>query len=533
MDIGEQFRKGAFWIYLQSWISTVFTFAAGMIMARLLTPADFGIFAVVTAITSLLGKQVRFGLPEALMRTESTDRESVDAAFWLMLGMAGVCAFVVIISADAITEFYHDSRAYWLYVGTGLLLLLQPPSIVAQNILRRDMRQDIVERIILVANLATLPVSLYAAYAGAGPYALLAGNMIGTMVQLLLSMIYARWFPRLAFAASAARRILSYGWRMHILTSLALASNKVDAMILGRIAGTSILGLYNRAANTARLPEDELLQRLYTLILPAFFRLSGESNRTTLAVQKLITPVTTTIYLFLAMIAVSPEPFLHLLYGSQWVSAAPALTILTIAVAISTLKGISSMIAGAQGHVGRQIPVELFNLVITVVFVLSGAMLWGLLGVAWSMVLRNAMVLLLWLFVVTRHLHFSAGIILVASLPAICAFGVTMALSPKLLLFVPGLEVVHAGIASRFDLPERWIGYLETVVNSTLGESLYHLCTGFFLAFVIYVLAWLIVVWPFRNRHVGIQTTFELVGSVFGRLSRLLLPKTQIKKTVS
>ncbi|ROR29627.1 oligosaccharide flippase family protein [Inmirania thermothiophila] len=389
-DIGERFRKGAFWIYLQGWASTVASFGGSIVMARLLEPADFGVFAAVSAYTAILARQLQFGIPEALLRTPEDDQPALHSGFWVMQGLALVCFLAAWLLAPLLARAYADPRFVDLMRLVAVLFLLQPAAFAAQTEIRRRLRHDQAARHNLAASVLAMPAAIGAAAAGAGPYAFVVGGGTAALVLVTLALRRSNWRPRPAFDAARARAVLGYGWRLHAASSLNVAGDRVDAMIIGSAAGTAQLGLYNRALSSSRLPVTELLGRLYSLVFATFARIRENPQRSRKAFRKLATAMAVPIYLALAWLWTSAEPFIRFLYGEKWLGAVPAMRILLLAAAITTLRGLVSMYAGAVGQAGRQAVLEGVSLAATALFVTLGLQ-WGLEGAAWGIVARNTL----------------------------------------------------------------------------------------------------------------------------------------------
>ncbi len=425
-DLGARFRKGAAWVYIQGWAVTAISFAGGVAMARLLDPVDFGVFAAVTAFTSVLAHQLQLGVPEALLRTPEDDGLVLDSAFWTMQGLALACFAVAWLAAPLLAQAYDDPRFVTLMRLLAAVFLVQPAAYAAMAHMRRAMRHDRAARVAVVSSLMGVASGVAAAAMGAGAFAFAVGGATSGVAMSIMAVWRSRWRPRIRFDRDKARAVLGYGLKIHVGNTLSVAADKVDTMLVGSGAGTVTLGFYNRAVATARMPVRELLGRLYAVILPAFGRLEGAGERSRRAYRKVTTVVGASVLLALSWLWLSAEPFITLLYGEKWVPAVPAIRILVIAAAIGTFRGLLGMYASAVGLAGRRAWLEGVGLVVTALAVLVG-LRGGLEGVAWGIVFRNAVMLVLMLELARRHTAVGPLDVWAGAWPGIVASGAAAA----------------------------------------------------------------------------------------------------------
>ncbi|RMG30820.1 MAG: hypothetical protein D6721_02735 [Gammaproteobacteria bacterium] len=493
-DLGTRFRRSAVWAYAQGWLSAMVSFAGGIVMARLLEPRDFGLFAAVSAYTLLIGRQLQMGVPEALLRTPEDDMEAIHSGYWSMQALSVLCALVAAGLAPVLAHVYADPRYRDVMWALALLFLLQPACLAAQAELRRAMRHDLVSRITLVSALAGTGSSILAAASGLGVYAFVVGGLVSSLVLVGGSVWRSRWRPALRFRGSRARGLLGYGWRVHAANSLELAADRVDAMLIGRWVGMDLLGIYRRADSTAKLPVLELLGRLYSLIIALFARLEGDPDRTRTTFRKLSTSVLVPICLALAWLWHAMAAFIGFLYGEKWLPAVPYARILVFAALLMSLRGLLAMYLNAAGHAGKQAGIGLFDLVLTAGLLALG-LHWGLTGVAWAVVGRYLVLLLVTLLVVRRYAEIRVADYFSSVWPPV--------------LVMAGVMLLLALVA-----PERWLPAWAAYRPVVLAVD------GLFAALACFLL--LVLLHRVHPGHAGLAALFELLGRlrerVLGRL---------------
>lgn len=419
-------RQGAFWTYLQGGFSAAVQFATGIAMARLLAPADFGLFAAVTAYTMLLLRQAQFGLPESLIQAERLDIRRLGSVFWAMEAFAVAALLLSAALAGAVSAFYDDARFVPLMLAVSVNFLVMPFSAVAGAWLRRQMRFRAVAKISMVLTVTGAAVGISAAAGGLGVWSFVAAAWTNALLGAWLHVRASGWRPpRPRMTATEVTPLLRYGWKLHLNSMLWLASSRVTPMLLGGLLGVHALGLFRRAAESARMPVDQLVSRLYQLFFAAFARASERSPREAGRLnEKVLFAMCAVVFPLLLALWFLSEPFVVGLYGQKWAGAVEPMRLLLIGAFASAVSMQLGALADARGLAGKEAYLQLFGLGLAAAAVLMGSR-WGLEGVAAALAVRAWIMLAGVVAIVHRYSGcLRAPRILVACLPPALAAGV-------------------------------------------------------------------------------------------------------------
>ncbi|MEM7251078.1 MAG: oligosaccharide flippase family protein [Pseudomonadota bacterium] len=418
MDVSSRLKTGAIWTYLTGGVGAIISFVSGIIMARLLEPSDFGVFFTVTAFTAILSRQITFGIPEALLQARELREEQWNTAFWVMTGIALFCGLIVLSIAEPLGRTYDAPEYATVMRFMAIGFLAVPFMSINGTLLRREMRFDIVSRIILTGGLLSAIAGIAAAYFGMGVFSLVIGGLTGVAVQTTLMARAAPWRPRFAFNASGAKPLFSYGWRMHLNRSIDVLGQHLDVMLVGRLQGMTDTGLYNRARSLARLPVAEVLGRLYQVAFSGFSRIQDDLDHTRSLFGKLLCTMAMAIYPMLVIGYFCADAALLNIYGEKWLMAADPMRIMIIGSFAATISVTLGSLLDAQNLMHREIPVQIFNLFLLAVAVLIGSN-WGLVGIAVASNIRMLVIaILLFRVVHTSHVKMTLDIIAAALAPA-------------------------------------------------------------------------------------------------------------------
>jgi teichuronic acid exporter len=382
-------RSGAIWSYGSQVFLTVLSFLVGVVMARLLGPADFGVFMAVTSFTSIVMLLVQFGIPPALIQAKELDARQKDASLGLMLLFAIVLSILLFVVAGPLSAIYESDDFAPVMYAMALLFLPTTYPAIGLALLRREMRFPEVARINALAQLWSSISSIAAAMLGFGVYSLVLGAVIGTFTTAIGTACALRWWPAWPRLLSV-RPLLRYASLTTVNIVQDMAINRADNMLVGAVLGTSALGLYNRAFSLARLPSDQFAESLGPLLLGALSRVQTDLAWSRLLFLKAISAISIVTMPFLALLFFAGPQLVRLIYGEAWADAGDPLQVMVAGGYFVMLSALLQRFAYAQNLVSAAARVHFLVLVATILLV-SIAAPFGLTAIAWAIVLREVL----------------------------------------------------------------------------------------------------------------------------------------------
>jgi len=315
-------------------LGAVMQLAGTMIIARLLTPEEFGAFAVSAAAAGLLTALRNFGTSDFLIQTRNIDASTIGSAFFVTATISWSLAFLLFSTRHAQAIFF-DAPAVELILGVLALNFLMSPFIMTgTSLLVRA--QDFKTLVIfeLLCSFVGVSTSVLLALSGVGAVSLAIGmtsNSVGMLFLILFKPPHG-----LTYRPSIARwaEILRFGGWASGITLLNQITGRSPEIVLGRTLGVSSAAIYDKGAALSTLIWDQIFGQIVRVLLPSFAQearnhgdLAGTYFRTVSVLFSLLTP----IFLFLAFHA---SPLIHILFGDQWGASAPIATWIAIAGAV-------------------------------------------------------------------------------------------------------------------------------------------------------------------------------------------------------
>lgn len=303
---------------------------ATVVLARLLTPADFGLVAMVTALTVLPSAFVDLGLTEATIQSKEISHDQVNILFWINVGIGLGLTLITVALAPLLAWFYRVPQLRDITFLISLTFLISGLRSQHDALLKRQMRFSSLAIRDVGSYAVAVPLAIAMAWHGAGYWALAALPLMGNFIQMVLSWLMVRWMPGLPRRGANVRSMIAFGGNVAVSYLILNVNRGADNVLIGWHWGAGPLGLYSRAYNLLMLPVRQLSGPASSVAVPAFSRIQSDPERFSryyLRVVNLILWISAPVFGFLFVAA---KPTIVLILGNQWREAAPVFQILAI-----------------------------------------------------------------------------------------------------------------------------------------------------------------------------------------------------------
>ena len=298
------------------------TLGSTMILARLLTPHDFGLVAMVTTVVSLLRVFKEAGLSIATVQKEQITQAQVSNLFWINVGVSSLVGLILASSAWVIAKFYHNPRLVPIALLLSLTFVINGSTVQHQALLKRQMRFKALAVIEVVSMAFGVLVGITLAALGYGYWSLVWSILSTEVAGLVLTWSISRWRPQLPTRRSGVGPLLKFGAHQtagDLVLSIARGS---DNLLIGRFFGSTALGLYSRASVLLVRPLDHFLWPVEAVIIPALSRLQSQPERYRSTFLRVYESVALIAFLGAGLLLALARPLTLVLLGPKWEHAA-------------------------------------------------------------------------------------------------------------------------------------------------------------------------------------------------------------------
>lgn len=380
--------KAGLWSALDLALRQGLQFFVSVVLARLLTPADFGVIAIVSFFTSLSGIFIQGGFATALIQRADPTHEEQTAIFWLGLALSAAMAAALYVSGDVIARFYNQPLLAPLMIVAGVQIVLSALGSVHSALLARDLRFDLTMISGIFASVISGTVGLAAAFAGFGIWALAAQACTAAFIGTISLWVFSPWRPAWRFSPTVLKPLLGFGTWISLSGVLEIIYTQGSALLVGKLYGVQDLGFYNRAASTQQLPSMTLYSVIGRITLPLFAARIDEPEAVRRGLRTAIGLVMLVNVPAMIGISLLADPIVTTLFGDKWKAAAPILSILAIGGLLYPMHALNLQALLAHGGSARFFRIEVIKKLMGVGFVLVGT-IYGVEGLAWAQVVLS------------------------------------------------------------------------------------------------------------------------------------------------
>lgn len=361
-------------------------FAVIIVLARLITPEEFGTVALLALFIGIARVIVDGGFSTALIQTRHVTSEDESTVFWANVALGAAMAGALCLAAPALAAFYDAPILQGLSYVMAVDIFIN--STVAVHLALLTRRLDF-RPILLAGLLATLVSGLVAvtlALKGEGVWALAGQAITMTAVSAVVLWLSSAWRPRRTFSRDSAVRLFGFGGYIFAANLVDAIFQRLYTLLFGRLLGVREVGFYHRAETTQQVPVDTLGSISARVALPLFSKVDGpdelrQAVRTSIRILMFLN-----VPLLLGLAAVA-RPFILTVFGARWEPVAPLLAILCLAGALWPMQLMNVQCLMAQGYGRLSFLLEIAKKSVGIVIVIVGAVGFGLLGLAWGQVL--------------------------------------------------------------------------------------------------------------------------------------------------
>lgn len=361
-----------------------------VVLARLLTPAQFGLVAMVTAVIGVADLLRDFGLSLASVQAKDVTSEERSNLFWANAALGTACAVVAAALTPAIVLLYDEPQLTAVVPPLAAVFLLSGLTTQYRADLARRLRFGTVAAADLAGPAAGIVAAVALGAAGAGVWALVAQQLVGAATILVVVVVAGRWRPQRYRRDVSIRRFFRFGGAVLGTQLLNYVTRNVDNVALGAVRGPAELGLYSRAYQLVMVPINQINAPLTNVAVPVLARVHEDREQLSAGLRRaqLVACYVTAPVLVVA--AALAGPLVDLVLGSGWQQVAPILAVLALGGIFRSVSQIAYWGYLATGRTAQLLRLQLWTQPLMIVMVVAGVP-WGPVGVATGHLVANVL----------------------------------------------------------------------------------------------------------------------------------------------
>lgn len=344
-----------------------------MVIARVLTPAEIGVFSVTMVLLTFVATVRDMGAGSYLVQERELTTERIRAVWAIQLGLGLGLACIVALASYPIAIFYKEPRMRDIMLVVALNYAVNPFGSLTYAWLMREMRFESVALMRFTAALSGALVSTWLAWKNYGPISLAFGSLMSTIANAIMAIYFRpKYFPWLP-GISEIRRVLAFGSKLTGITFVNIISNGAPELLLGKLQDVTAVGLFSRSSGLVQMFYRLVTDAVAAVCMPWFARQSREEGNVVSPFLRATSYVTAFGWSFCFIIICLAHPIIRILYGNQWNQAVDLARLLAVATAFSVPASLCSVALLSSGAIEVVAKLTIINAITTITLIIIGA----------------------------------------------------------------------------------------------------------------------------------------------------------------
>ena len=406
LDIKHKAISGFAWTALRNYSSMFIAFISSIILARLLTPHDYGCIGLLIVFTSLAAPFIDSGFGEALIQKKKPTNTDYSTIFFWNMGVAIVLYTVLFFSAPAIARFYDLPILSPVLRVQAIVLIINAFKIVQVNQLKKRLDFRVLSIVTMTTAVFALIVTIIMAYHGMGVWSLVTQNLLVAGIPAVVFWFYLKWRPIRVFSWKSFRELFSFGAYM-LLTHFANELGKqIQTLFIGKIFNTSTLGYYSKAFSTERMASQVISGVVTSVAYPLYAEAQDDKKALANIIRRITMSISYLTFPLMLLLILIAQPVFLFLYSERWLPSVIYFQVLCLVGISSCLLSVNQQCIAAIGKSRTMFMWTLFKHGIGLTVMIAGMLIWGMTGFLVGVVAYNYFCYFVNISLVSKHIGY-------------------------------------------------------------------------------------------------------------------------------
>ena len=387
-SLKQQTFKGIGWSSIERFSTQGVSFAVQLVLARLLTPDDYGVIGMLAIFIQLAQVIIDSGFANALIRKQNCTQRDYSTVFFYNFALSLGIYILLYLAAPFVSRFYQTPTIVPLMRWVSITLLFNALSIIPKSILVK--RIDFKKQTYISLSSALLSgfIGILFAFWGKGIWALVAQQISLSVCTFILYTAFVNWRPNLIFDKNIFKELFSFGSKLLISSIIGTIYRNIYSILIGKKFSSSDLGHYTRADQFAMFPSNNLGNIITRVAYPIFAKMQDNNTRLRIYYQQMIRYSSFIIFpLMIGLLAIS-KPFILFFLTEKWIGIVPILQILCIDWMLDHITLLNLNLLYVKGRSDLALRLEIIKKTIAIT-ILVISIQWGVIGICWGRVLYS------------------------------------------------------------------------------------------------------------------------------------------------
>ena len=387
-NLKQKAASGMVWTALQKYSKLGIQFVSGIILARLLTPYDYGCIGMLAIFMVVAETFIDGGFGSALIQKKRPTQEDYSTIFYWNMGVATIMYVVLFLSSPAIAKFYKIPVLCEVLRVQGLILFIYSLNLIQCNQLKKQLRFKILAIVRIVTSIISLIITIIMAYMGFGVWALVTQNLIGAAIPAIVFWGYTKWRPSWTFSWKSFKELFNFGIFMFMTHLINNISTQLQGLFIGKLYNPATLGYYSKASGTERLASGTITGVMTAVTYPLYAEVQDDLPKMQNMIKRLTSTISFITFPLLAILLLVAKPVFVLLYSDRWLESVPYFQVLCFAGLGGCQTSVNTQCIAAIGKSKAMFIWTIIKRIVGVSCIIGGLYLFGMYGLLVGVVIN-------------------------------------------------------------------------------------------------------------------------------------------------
>lgn len=436
-NLKQKAAFGMVWTSIQRFAGMGIQFISGIVLARLLTPADYGCIGMLSIFMIIANSFVDGGFASALIQKKRPTQEDYSTVFFFNLGMSLLMYVVLFVSAPVIARFYKMPLLGSVLRVQGFVLIINAFSIIQSNQLKKQFRFKKLAIVHLTASVISLIVTIILAYKGYGVWALVTMHLLSAFIPAVIYWLTNKWYPLWVFSTTSFKELFNFGFFMFLTHIINNVCNNVQGLLIGRFYNPATMGYYSKAKSTEELASTSISHVMGQVTYPLYAEYQHDKPMLINVIKRITSSISYFTFPMMLLLILLAKPIFVLLYSERWLDSVPYFQILCLAGIAICLQGVNYQAIAAVGKSKVMFSWTLIKRAIGLGLVIGGLAAFGIKGLLIGMVMQSWLIYIINAYQVHKHIGYKLFTQLLDLLPILILALASWAIAYCLVFIIP------------------------------------------------------------------------------------------------
>ena len=377
------------WTAFSKYSHMAIQFVSGIILARLLTPYDYGCIGMLSIFMVLAEAFIDGGFGSALIQKKNPTQEDYSTIFFWNIGVAVVMYAILFFCAPAIARFYDIPLLCSVLRVQALVLFIYAFNIIQKNQLRKNLNFKTLAIVSVSTSLLALGITIYMAYNGFGVWALVTQNLIVAAIPAIVYWFYMKWRPIWTFSWKSFKELFGFGFYMFLTHLVNRFCSKLTGLLIGKVYSPTTLGYYSKATGTEHLASNSISSIMTQVTYPLYSKVQDDKEAMANMIKRLTMTIAYITFPMMFILILTAKPIFVLLYSERWLVSVPYFQVLCLVGLSDCLQAVNTQTLAAIGKSKLMFQWILVKRGVGLVFMIGGLYFFGMKGLLIGTVVYN------------------------------------------------------------------------------------------------------------------------------------------------